>query len=472
MFERTLHELMKLVSSGEVKAEEVYNSLLDRIGEYDGKVNAYITVFDEYKVYGEGILMGLPIAIKDNMLIEGTLTTCGSRMLSNYIAPYDATVISLLKSAGASFIGKCNMDEFAMGSSTETSYFGPTRNPFDLERVPGGSSGGSAAAVASGMAIAALGSDTGGSIRQPASLCGVVGFKPTYGLVSRYGLVAFASSLDQIGPITRDVTDAAILMNIIHGYDPMDSTSLGTGKMDFTSFLTEDVRRMRVGVYGKVIDHCSRPVAEAFYRAIDTLKHLGCEMVEIDLPNVKYSVSDYHIIAPAEASSNLARYDGVKYGFRADNYGDVVDMYERTRSQGFGDEVKRRIMLGTYVLSSGYYDAYYVRAQKLRTLIKRDFDVVFENCDCVIMPTSPTEAFRLGEKTEDPLQMYLSDIFTIAANLASVPAISVPMGFSDSGLPLGLQIIADRLREDNVFKCAYAFEQQHDFHRKIPYIRS
>ena len=469
LYKKTLHELVELLDKGEIEAKDIYESVLNRIKEKDDEINAYVSVFDDFEENKEsGILKNIPVAIKDNIHIEGKKTTCSSKILSNFTAIFDATVIKKLKKAGATFIGKTNLDEFAMGSSTETSYFGTTKNPWDTTRIPGGSSGGSAAAVASGEAIAALGSDTGGSIRQPASLCGVVGFKPTYGRVSRFGLVAFASSLDQIGPITRDVKDAAILMNIICGHDENDSTSANVDVPDFTEFLDKSVKGMKIGFYDKTLEDCNEDVQKAMDETVKILKNLGCEIESVDLPNAKYAVSDYYIIAPAEASSNLARYDGVKYGFRAENYEDLKDMYIKTRSEGFGDEVKRRIMLGTYVLSSGYYDAYYLKAQKLRGLIKQDFDKAFEKFDCIISPTTPTEAFRIGEKVNNPLQMYLSDIFTIPANLTAIPAVSIPNGLSKNGLPLGLQIMANAFREDLIFKLASAFEKEFNLWDRLP----
>ncbi len=469
LYKKTLHELMELVKDKEITPKEVYDSVLERIREKEDKINAYVTVFKKYDANENGgIFRGLPIAIKDIMHINGKPTTCSSKILSNFIAVFDATVVKKLKDNGATFIGKTNLDEFAMGSSTETSFYGVTKNPWDTTRVPGGSSGGSAAAVASGEAIAALGSDTGGSIRQPASLCGVVGLKPTYGRVSRYGLVAFASSLDQIGPITRDVEDAALLMRAICGHDPMDSTSANVECEDFTKYLNQSVNGMKIGIYEAALGDCDNDVQKAMDKSIRVLESLGCEVKPIKLPHAKYAVSDYYIIAPAEASSNLERYDGAKYGFRVDEYEDLKDMYIKTRSEGFGDEVKRRIMLGTYVLSSGYYDAYYLKAQKLRSLIKQDFDNIFENFDCIIMPTTPTEAFKIGEKADSPLQMYLSDIFTIPANLTGIPAISIPNGLSNNGLPLGLQIAANVFREDIIFRVASAFEREFNLKGKLP----
>ncbi len=472
LYRKTLHELIELVNGGEITPRDVYEDLLKRIRKKDDEINAYVTVFEEYEEYSQHIennlLSGLPVAIKDNIHIKDKTTTCSSRILHNYRAIFDATCVKKLKAAGATFIGKTNLDEFAMGSSTETSYFGTTRNPWDTTRIPGGSSGGSTAAVACGEAIAAIGSDTGGSIRQPAALCGVVGLKPTYGRVSRYGLVAFASSLDQIGPVTRDVRDAAILLTIIAGRDPMDSTSADVPVEDFTRYVDMPVAGMKVAVYDKVFGDCSAGVQRAMEDSIRIFEKLGCKLESVDLPHAKYAVSDYYIIAPAEASSNLERYDGVKYGFRAEDYNDLRDMYVRTRSDGFGDEVKRRIMLGTYVLSSGYYDDYYLKAQKLRGLIKRDFDEVFKSYDAIIAPTTPTEAFKIGEKVNNPLQMYLSDIFTIPANLAAIPAISIPNGLTQNNLPVGLQIMANVFREDVIFRLAGAFEREYNILDKLP----
>ncbi len=469
LYKKTLHELIDLINKKEITAKDVYNSVLDRIHQKEKDINAYVTVFEDFEENKkDGILKNIPIAVKDNMHIEGKRTTCSSKILENYTAIFDATAVKRLKEASATFIGKTNLDEFAMGSSTETSYFGTTRNPWDITRIPGGSSGGSTAAVASGEAICAIGSDTGGSIRQPAAFCGVVGLKPTYGRVSRYGLVAFASSLDQIGPVTKDVEDAALLMNIICGRDEKDSTSADVEVDDFTSYLNSDIKGLKIGVYDKVFANCSTDVQKSMDNSINIFKSLGCDIKSVDLPNAKYAVSDYYIIAPAEASSNLERYDGVKYGFRADEYENLKEMYIKTRSEGFGDEVKRRIMLGTYVLSSGYYDAYYLKAQKLRGLIKQDFDNAFKDFDVVIAPTTPTEAFMIGEKSDNPLQMYLSDIFTIPANLSAIPAISIPCGLSENGLPLGLQIMANVFREDNIFKVASAFEKEFNLIDKLP----
>ncbi|WP_291490375.1 Asp-tRNA(Asn)/Glu-tRNA(Gln) amidotransferase subunit GatA [Desulfurella sp.] len=465
MIEKPLHELLDLIEKKEITSKEVFEELLSYIKLYNKNINAYISIIDSFKEKSS-LLKGLPIAIKDNIMLKGTKTTCASKMLSNFESIYDATVIEKLKSAGANFIGKTNMDEFAMGSSCETSYFGPVKNPWDKKRVSGGSSGGSAASVASGLAIASLGSDTGGSIRQPASFCGVVGLKPTYGRVSRYGLVAFASSLDQIGPITRDVKDASLLLGIISGFDPKDSTSINADVPNYNQFLSQDLKGIKIGVYEAALKSVSEDIAQSIENAIDTYKKLGAQIENVDLPHIKYSISDYYILACAEASSNLARFDGVKYGYRS-NGQTLEEMYVNTRTEGFGAEVKRRIMLGTYVLSSGYYDAYYIRSLRLRNLIKMDFDKAFSNVDAIILPTTPTDAFKIGEVT-NPLDMYLSDTFTIPANLAGLPAISVPCGFSKNNLPLGLQILSNAFREDILLKVAYAFEQQHDFHKKIP----
>lgn len=464
MIEKPLHELIDLIDRKQIAAKEVYDELLLEIQKKNAGINAYIGLIDYEK--NDGPLRGLPIAVKDNIMIKGIKTTCASRILKDFESIYDATVISKLRHNGGIFIGKTNMDEFAMGSSCETSYFGPTKNPWDKTRVPGGSSGGSAAAVASGLAIAALGSDTGGSIRQPASFCGVVGLKPTYGRVSRFGLVAFASSLDQIGTITRDVKDACLLMNFISGFDPKDSTSINIEVPNYLDYLSEDLNGLRIGVYESQLKSVSEDVLDSIQSALDTYRHLGATIKKVELPHIKYAISDYYILACAEASSNLARFDGVKYGFRAQS-SSLEEMYVKSRSLGFGSEVKRRIMLGTYVLSSGYYDAYYLRALRLRNLIKMDFDRAFEEVDAIILPTTPSDAFKIGEITK-PLDMYLSDTFTIPANLVGLPAISIPCGFSKNKLPLGLQILSNAFREDILLRVAYAFECQHDYNKKIP----
>ncbi len=470
----TAHRLKELMAKGQAAPSAIFDQIFSRIEKIDPKVHAFVLVNkDKAKraafVKTEGKLSGIPILIKDNICVKGEETTCASKILEGFKPPYDATVVKKLESEGAILIGKANMDEFAFGSSCETSCYGATKNPWDLTRIPGGSSGGSAAAVAADETIAALGSDTGGSIRQPAALCGVVGLKPTYGRVSRYGLIAFASSLDQIGPITKDVEDAALLLNAISGYDDMDSTSVNLGVPDYTKSLVKDVKSLRIGVPGEYfIEGLDREVASGVKAAIELLRSLGAKVSEISLPHTEYAVSAYYIIATAEASSNLARFDGVQYGFRAPGAKDMIDMYIKTRSHGFGNEAKRRILLGTYCLSTGYYDAYYLKAQKVRTRIREDFDKAFEKCDCIITPTSPTPAFKIGEKTGDPLSMYLSDIYTIPANLAGLPAISVPCGFTKSGLPIGLQILAKAFDEETIFRAAYTFEQNTEFHKKKP----
>ncbi|MCK5382018.1 MAG: Asp-tRNA(Asn)/Glu-tRNA(Gln) amidotransferase subunit GatA [Candidatus Latescibacteria bacterium] len=469
----TAYQLRDEIAAGRVTSVAVTEAMLRTIAQRDGELNAYISLMadtalekarevDERAKRGDalGPLAGIPVAVKDLICTKGARTTCGSRMLESFVPPYDATVIGKLKAADAVLIGKTNMDEFGMGSSTETSHFGPTRNPHDPSRVPGGSSGGSAAALASDEAILALGSDTGGSIRQPASFCGVVGLKPTYGRVSRFGLVAYASSLDQIGPMARNVRDCAVLMGILAGYDPKDSTSVDAEVPDYTAALDEGIEGMRIGLpkecYGRGLDEA---VKSAVLGMVEHLKASGAQVSEVSLPHTEVAIATYYILAMAEASANLARYDGVKYGFRAEGTRDLSDMYCRTRSEGFGDEVKRRIMLGTYTLSAGYYDAYYRKAQKVRTLIARDFEQALERCDVLITPTSPTVAFKLGEKLDDPLQMYLSDIYTISANLAGVPALSAPCGVSPEGLPIGLQIFGRPFEEETVLRAAYSVER-------------
>ena len=454
-------------------------SVLARIASVDERVKAYLTVTadaalaqaeqaDRERSSGTtSPVLGVPIAIKDNMCTEGVRTTCASKILGNFIPPYNATVVARLQHAGYVMPGKVNMDEFAMGSSTENSGFMVTKNPWDLERIPGGSSGGSAAAVAAGECIAALGSDTGGSIRQPAACCGVVGLKPTYGRVSRYGLVAFASSLDQIGPITKDVTDAAILLNIISGHDERDSTSADVPAPDFTKSLVRDLKGVKVGIPKEYfIEGMDPEVDRAVRSAVKTLEALGATVVDVTLPHTGYAVATYYILATSEASSNLARYDGVKYGYRASGAKDLLEMYTKSRSQGFGPEVKRRIMLGTYALSAGYYDAYYKKGQQARTLIKRDFEEAFRRADIIATPTAPTAAFKIGEKSSDPLQMYLSDIFTISVNLAGIPGISIPCGFTAGGLPVGLQLLGRHFDEASILRAAYAYEQATDWHKK------
>lgn len=473
LYSLTAHELKDKIEKGSVAPSKILESLFKRVESLDKKIKSFVYLNKEsasqISQNKNSALYGVPVLVKDNICVKDEDTTCGSRILKGFKPPYDATVIKRLKSAGAIIIGKANMDEFAFGSSCETSCYGPTRNPHDLERIPGGSSGGSAAAVASDQTILALGSDTGGSIRQPASLCGVVGLKPTYGRVSRYGLIAFASSLDQIGPITKDVADAALMMNVIAGYDEMDSTSVDIKVPDYTKSLVKDVKGMRIGVPKEYfVEGIDKEVEASVRKAIDILKDLGAIVVDISLPHTQYAVSTYYIVAPAEASSNLARFDGVQYGFRSENAVDLIDMYIKTRSKGFGDEAKRRILLGTYCLSTGYYDAYYLKAQKVRTKIKEDFDKAFKDCDCIATPTSPTAAFKIGEKMNDPLSMYLSDIFTISANLAGIPAISIPCGFVGGSLPIGLQILSKPFDEETLFRAAYTFEQSTDFHKRKP----
>ncbi len=476
LLNKSLRELNELIKRREVKPTEILEELLNRIKETEPKLNAYITVTEEKarkkaeiadkeleKLSEDEIpeLFGIPLSIKDNINVENVRMTCASKILENFISPYDATVIKRLRERGASFVGKNNLDEFAMGSSTETSYFGPTRNPWDLERVPGGSSGGSAAAVSARSAIASLGSDTGGSIRQPAALCGVVGLKPTYGRVSRYGLTAFASSLDQIGPITKTVEDAAYLLNIISGQDSKDATSARIPVPNFLENLNNEIKGLKAGLPKEYFVEGIEPeVKEKVLEAVKKLESLGVEIEEISLPNTKYAVETYYIIAPAEASSNLGRFDGVRYTYRAKDYKDLIDMYCKTRAEGFGDEVKRRIMIGTYTLSAGYYDAYYLKAQKVRTLIYQGFQNAFEKVDFIVTPVSPTTAFKIGERTNDPIKMYLSDIFTIAVNLAGLPAISIPCGFDSKNLPVGLQIIGKAFDEVTILNVANVIEKE------------
>ncbi len=479
----TAHALHEALIKKEVSSKELVKAFYDRIDAVDGKTKAYLKLLkesaltqadaaDQRIACGDaGPLTGIPIALKDNLCLEGVQTSCASKILEGFISPYDATVVSHLKSAGAVFLGKTNLDEFAMGSSNENSAFAATKNPWDLACVPGGSSGGSAAAVAASEAVFSLGSDTGGSIRQPASFCGVVGLKPTYGRVSRYGLVAFASSLDQIGPLTHDVRDAATVLNVISGHDGMDSTSADLAVPDMTESLSSKLTGLRIGIPKEYfIEGIDAEVSTAIEKAIAHYRALGAEIKEISLPHTDYAVATYYILATAEASSNLARYDGVRYGHRTANPKDLLEMYMQSRSEGFGPEVKRRIMIGTHVLSSGYYDAYYKKGQQVRTLIKQDFDTAFESVDYILTPTAPTAAFRSGEKTDDPLQMYLSDIFTISVNLAGLPALSMPCGFTKNGLPIGCQLIARPFDEAGLLKTAYSFEQAHDFHERRPQV--
>ena len=477
--ELTIHEAHRLLKSKQLTSVELTESYLDRIALVDPKVKAFLTVtsdlaLEQAKQADERLLQlkdgsplcGVPILIKDVICTKGVKTTCGSKILENFVPIYDATVIEKLKASGAVIIGKANMDEFAMGSSTENSAYFPTRNPWDLNRVPGGSSGGSAAAVAAGETVYALGSDTGGSIRQPAGFCSIVGLKPTYGRVSRYGLVAFASSLDQIGPLTRDVTDCALVLNGIAGYDKRDSTSVPQPVPDYTKSLIPDLKGLKLGIPKEYfVEGMQTEVALAMKAAVSKLEELGAQIDwDVSLPSTPYALAVYYIIAPSEASANLARYDGVKYGFSF-NGETMWDSMEKTRQFGFGAEVKRRIMLGTYALSAGYYDAYYLKAQKVRTLIRREFDAAFQKYDALVTPTSPTVPFKLGEKVDDPLQMYLSDVCTLPINIASLPGISLPAGFGD-GLPIGMQIIGKPFSEETLLRVAYAYEQATEWHKR------
>lgn len=482
LHELTIHQARESLKRREITAVALTEALLARIAALDPRVKAFITVAadgalaeataaDQALADGRGgPLTGIPIAVKDLICTRGLRTTCASRILENFVPPYDAEVTRRLKAAGAIFLGKLNMDEFAMGSTTENSGFFPTHNPWDLTCIPGGSSGGSAAAVAAEMCLGALGSDTGGSIRQPAAHCGVVGLKPTYGRVSRYGLVAFASSLDQIGPLAKDVTDAALLLNAIAGHDPQDATSVPEAVPDYTTFLQKGLRGVTVGIPREyqAAAGLDPEVAAAVEKAVAVLRDLGAECLEVSLPHAAYAVAAYYVIAPSEASSNLARYDGVKYGLRDKTKTDLIDMYRSTRSRGFGREVQRRIIIGTYCLSAGYYDAYYGKASQVRTLITADFQEAFQRCDVLISPVTPTPAFKIGEKIDDPLTMYLSDMFTLSANLAGIPGMSVPCGFSAAGLPIGLQLLGPHFSEGRLFRVAYNFEQATDFHRRRP----
>jgi len=479
----TIHEAHKLLKAKQLSSVELTKAMLERVHQVEPKVHALVTITDELalkqaeqadKLIARGDanpLSGIPMVIKDVICTKGVRTTCSSKMLENFVPPYDATVVEKLNNRGVVVIGKANMDEFAMGSSTENSAFFPTHNPWDLSRVPGGSSGGSAAAVAAGEVIYALGSDTGGSIRQPAGFCGITGLKPTYGRVSRYGLVAFASSLDQIGPLTRDVTDCALVLNAIAGYDSRDSTSVPSPTPDYTQCLTTDLNGLRLGVPKEYfVEGMQAEVKTAMQVAISKLEEVGASVEwEVSLPHTPYALAVYYIIAPSEASANLARYDGVKYGFSYQDTDNVWEALEKTRQYGFGTEVKRRIMLGTYALSAGYYDAYYLKAQKVRTLIRREFDHAFVKFDALVTPTSPTVPFKIGEKADDPMQMYLSDVCTLPINIAGLPAISIPAGFAD-GLPIGMQIIAKPFAEETILKIAYAYEQATDWHKRKPNI--
>jgi aspartyl-tRNA(Asn)/glutamyl-tRNA(Gln) amidotransferase subunit A len=476
----SIRELHQQLVGKHRSAVEIAQAALDRITALEPQVHSFLQITADHALQqaqqvdakiaaGEAIgpLAGIPIGIKDNMCTKGIRTTCASRILENFVPPYEATATQKLLDAGAIMVGKTNLDEFAMGGSTETSAYQLTANPWDLARVPGGSSGGSAAAVAARECTVSLGSDTGGSIRQPASFCGIVGMKPTYGLVSRYGLVAFASSLDQIGPFAQTVEDAAILLGAIAGYDAKDATSLKVEIPDYTKFLVPDLKGKKVGVITETFGEGLDPQVEQAVRgAIAQLQKLGAEIQEVSCPRFRYGIAAYYIIAPCEASANLARYDGVRYGVRVEDAEDLIEMYKRTRAEGFGAEVKRRIMIGTYALSAGYYDAYYLKAQKVRTLIKQDFEQAFSQVDVLVSPTAPTTAFKLGEKTADPLSMYLTDLMTIPVNLAGLPGISVPCGFDQQGLPIGLQIVGNVLREDQIFQTAYAYEQATEWHQR------
>lgn len=472
LYEKTASELSEMLAKKECSAVEIYNDVKSRIDSVEDKVGAYVTLnenaleqaeeVDNARANGEELhpLAGIPIGIKDNISTKGLRTTCSSKMLENYVPPFNATVMEKINSAKMVVTGKMNMDEFAMGSSTETSYIHLTHNPHNLECVPGGSSGGSASAIASGEAILTLGSDTGGSIRQPAALCGAVGMKPTYGSVSRYGLVAFASSLDQIGPMGKSVKDVAMLQSLICGYDKMDATSKNIAYPDYYANLKNNVKGLRIGVpkeyFGEGIDS---EVKESVYSAIELMKQNGAEIKEISLPSTEYAINTYYIIASAEASSNLARFDGVKYGYRAKDYNGLTDMYEKTRSEGFGDEVKRRIMLGTFVLSSGFYDAYYKKAKIVQRKISEEFSNAFKECDVIATPTVPSSAFKIGENIGDPIKMYYNDVCTVTVNIAGLPAISVPCGFDSKNMPMGLQFIADKFCEQTLLDTAYAYEQ-------------
>jgi aspartyl-tRNA(Asn)/glutamyl-tRNA(Gln) amidotransferase subunit A len=475
-------QLRDKIAAGQMSSVEATEAVFKNIDEREPVIGAFISTYrdralekaaevDKRIAAGEAVgeLAGVPIAVKDNMCTAFGATTCASKILENFHAPYNATAVEKLLSADAVIVGKTNMDEFAMGSSTENSGLKQTVNPWDTERVPGGSSGGSAAAVAGRLCFAALGSDTGGSIRQPASFCGVVGLKPTYGRVSRLGLVAYGSSLDQIGPITRTVADSALMMNVIAGHDPADSTSVDEAAApvcDYLEKLDEPIEKLKIAIVPKFITGADEQVQKALTESIDVYKKLGAEIIEIDMPHLDYAIAAYYMVATAEASSNLARYDGVHYGHRTENPKDYVEVYSKSRAEAFGKEVKRRIMLGTYALSSGYYDAYYLKALKVRNLIRGDFTCAFEKCDCIMMPVSPTAAFKIGEKIDDPLKMYLSDIYTIAVNLAGVPGISIPCGFDENNLPIGLQILSPAFTEDKLLRIARMFEARTDWHRK------
>jgi len=478
LFEQGIHNLHQMLKNRQVSSVEITKALLARIAATDGTIHAFITITGEQAlkdaaeadkriVSGDcAPLTGIPVALKDIFLTEGVRTTCASKMLNNFIAPYDGTAWAKMKAQGAVLLGKLNQDEFAMGSSCENSAFGPTRNPWNQDHIPGGSSGGSAAAIAAQQAVATLGTDTGGSIRQPASHCGCVGLKPTYGRVSRYGVIAYASSLDQVGPMTRDVTDAALLLGAIAGHDPKDSTSVDCPVPDYTAALNKEIKGLKIGLPKEYFISGLHPdVQKTMDQAIATYRQLGAEFIEVSLPHTNYAVATYYLIATAEASSNLARYEGVRFGHRAADTSGLMDLMMQSRAEGFGTEVKRRIMLGTYALSSGYYDAYYLKAQKVRTLIQQDFSNAFNSVDIMLTPVAPTPAFKIGEKTADPLQMYLSDIFTIPTNLAGICGISIPAGMSTDGLPIGLQLVGRPFGEEALLQAAYSFEQATPWHR-------
>ncbi len=480
MFDKTVAELTRALSRKEISSVELTRLFLDRISKHRD-LNAFITVDPERSLAqakaadariakGEGTaLAGVPLAQKDIFCADGWLTTCGSKILSNFVAPYDATIIEKFNRAGAVCLGKTNMDEFAMGSSNETSYYGAVKNPWDTARVPGGSSGGSAAAVAARLAPAATGTDTGGSIRQPAALTGLTGLKPSYGRVSRYGMIAFASSLDQGGPMARSAEDCALLLNVMAGFDTRDSTSVEAPVPDYTKTLNADIKGLRIGLPKEYFgEGLGAEVAQVVQAAIGEYKKLGAQIVEVSLPNSQLAIPCYYVLAPAEASSNLSRFDGARYGYRAKDYTDLLDMYCKTRAEGFGAEVKRRIMIGTYALSAGYYDAYYLKAQKLRRLIAQDFERAFEACDVIMGPTSPSTAFKIGEKSDDPVAMYLSDIYTISVNLAGLPGMSIPAGFDSAGLPVGLQLIGKYFDEARLLSVAHRYQQATDWHKRIP----
>jgi aspartyl-tRNA(Asn)/glutamyl-tRNA(Gln) amidotransferase subunit A len=480
----TLYDAGKKLRAGDLTSVELTEAVFERIAASDRRIHAYLTLDRDAALdqarradarlrandHDPSLLLGIPLALKDNFLTQGLRTTCASKILADFIPPFDATTVQKLRAGGAVIVGKTNLDEFAMGSSVENSAYFPTRNPWNLERIPGGSSGGSAAAVAADQCIAALGTDTGGSIRQPAACCGIVGLKPTYGRVSRYGIIAFASSMDQVGPMTKDVRDSALLLEAVAGHDPADSTSVARAVPRYSEALTREIKGLRVGIPKQYfVAGMQAEVEQAVRLAIRELEKNGAVIEEISLPHTEYAVAVYYIVATAEASSNLARYDGMRYGYRAAAR-DLTETYRISRDEGFGAEVKRRIMLGTYALSAGYYDAYYLKAQRVRTLIKRDFDQAFGRCDAIVTPTAPTTAFKFGEKTQNPLQMYLSDIYTISINLAGVPALSLPCGFDQDGMPIGMQIIGKRFDEAVILRLAHCYEQSMEWHKKKPRI--